>query len=135
MIKWCLNLKLLSTSSYHALRTSGFVTLPSERTLRDYTSYFYVLVLMVHGILFKMNFPYAHFGTQDATGDILFSIVWEAIRHLEAMSVCNTADRVSANRKFFRMHYDKEDPQPFYKTRNVYSPNNQWLFLLVIPHI
>ena len=40
MIKWCLNLKLLSTSAYHALRTSGFVTLPSERTLRDYTSYF-----------------------------------------------------------------------------------------------
>lgn len=25
MIKWCLNLKLLSSSAYHALRTSGFV--------------------------------------------------------------------------------------------------------------
>ena len=39
MIKWCLNLKLLSSSSYHALRTTGFVHLPSERTLRDYTHY------------------------------------------------------------------------------------------------
>ena len=37
IIKWCLNLKLLSTSAYHSLRTSGFVKLPSERTLRDYT--------------------------------------------------------------------------------------------------
>ena len=39
MIRWCLNLKLLSTSAYHALRMSGFVKLPSERTLRDYMHY------------------------------------------------------------------------------------------------
>ena len=37
IIKWCLNLKLLSSSSYHALRSSGVLSLPSERTLRDYT--------------------------------------------------------------------------------------------------
>lgn len=35
-----MNLKLLSSSAYHALRTSGFIQLPSERTLRDYTHYF-----------------------------------------------------------------------------------------------
>lgn len=40
MIRWCLNLKLLSSSSYHSLRTSGFIKLPSERTLRDYTHFF-----------------------------------------------------------------------------------------------
>ena len=40
MIRWCLNLKLLSTSAYHSLRTSGFIKLPSERTLRDYTNFF-----------------------------------------------------------------------------------------------
>lgn len=39
MILWCLNLKLLSSSAYHALRTSGFIQLPSERTLRDYTHF------------------------------------------------------------------------------------------------
>ena len=38
MIKWCLNLKLISSSAYHAMRSSGFITLPSERTLRDYTN-------------------------------------------------------------------------------------------------
>lgn len=37
MIRWCLSLKLLSSASYHALRSSKLVTLPSERTLRDYT--------------------------------------------------------------------------------------------------
>ncbi len=40
LIKWCINLKLISTAGYHALRTSGFVSLPSERTLRDYTHHF-----------------------------------------------------------------------------------------------
>ena len=40
IIKWCLNLKLMSSSVYHALQISGFITLPSERTLRDYTHYF-----------------------------------------------------------------------------------------------
>ena len=39
MIKWCLNLKLIPTASYHAMQSSGFITLPSERTLRDYTNY------------------------------------------------------------------------------------------------
>ena len=39
MIKWCLNLKLMSSSAYSALRTSGALTLPSERTLHDYTHF------------------------------------------------------------------------------------------------
>ena len=37
MIKWCLNVKLRSSSAYKAMRDSGFIKLPSERTLRDYT--------------------------------------------------------------------------------------------------
>lgn len=40
MIRWCLNLKLLSSSAYHAMRSAGFIKLPTERTLRDYTHYF-----------------------------------------------------------------------------------------------
>ena len=37
MIKWCLNIKLHSSATYEAIRESGFVSLPSSRTLRDYT--------------------------------------------------------------------------------------------------
>ena len=37
MITWCLNLKMMSSSAYHALRSSGCLELPSERTLRDFT--------------------------------------------------------------------------------------------------
>ena len=39
MVRWCLNLKLLSSNTYYALRTSGFMQLPCERTLRDYTHF------------------------------------------------------------------------------------------------
>ena len=37
MIRWCLNMKLLSPCAYTALRSSRLLKLPSERTLRDYT--------------------------------------------------------------------------------------------------
>ena len=40
MIRWCLSLKLLSSASYNALRSSNLLILPSERTLRDYTHTF-----------------------------------------------------------------------------------------------
>jgi hypothetical protein len=39
IIKWCLHLKFISSAGYHALRGSGLITLPSERTLRDYSHY------------------------------------------------------------------------------------------------
>ena len=38
MIKWCLNLKMISSAAYHNLRTSGMLVLPSERTLHDYSN-------------------------------------------------------------------------------------------------
>ena len=176
LIKWCLNLKLLSSSAYHAMRTSGFLKLPLVRTLRDYVHYFsnrpgfqkevhqqllkeakieslpenrrffslildemkikeglvynkhsgemigfthlgdinnelmkleqgnehppianHVLIIMVRGLLFKLEFPYAHFGTEGVTADVLYPIVWEAIRLLEADGVkvlCVTADKI-----------------------------------------
>lgn len=37
MIKWCLYLKSKSSSTYDALRHSGFIHLPSERLLYDYS--------------------------------------------------------------------------------------------------
>ena len=37
LIRWCLHLKLISTSAYDSLRSTGVLTLPCERTLRDYT--------------------------------------------------------------------------------------------------
>ena len=39
IVKWCLSLRLKSPAAYHTLTESGFLVLPSERTLRDYTHY------------------------------------------------------------------------------------------------
>ena len=36
-IRWCLNIILTSGKSYDILRESGFICLPSRRTLRDHT--------------------------------------------------------------------------------------------------
>ncbi len=169
IIRWCINMKLLSSSTYHATRTAGFIKLPSERTLRDYTHYFkqkagyqvevlkqlqeeskvdelpgnkqfcgiiidemkireglvydkttgevcgyceigdindelaalqtqclgkdtlqiakYMLVVMVRGILFKLEFAFAHFACTDLTGEQIFPIVWEAIRLVESIGL------------------------------------------------
>ena len=38
LIKWCLNLRMISSAAYHNLCTSGMLLLPSERTLRDYSN-------------------------------------------------------------------------------------------------
>ncbi|XP_062608616.1 uncharacterized protein LOC134270400 [Saccostrea cucullata] len=39
IIRWCLYLRQKSSKAYDALRDSGFITLPSSRTLFDYTHY------------------------------------------------------------------------------------------------
>ena len=40
MIKWCLYLRHKSSGMYEAMRESGCISLPSQRTLRDYTHCF-----------------------------------------------------------------------------------------------
>ena len=40
ILRWALNLKMRSSGAYHDMQSAGFITLPSERTLRDYTHFF-----------------------------------------------------------------------------------------------
>ena len=223
MIKWCLNLKLLSSSSYHVLRTTGFIHLPSERTLRDYTHYVkarsgfqddidedltreanltelsetkkhvvvlidemkikdslvydkhgtkiigfvdigdvsnrlseleksyssetmeshptiatHMLVLMVRGIYFCLEYPYAHFPTHRLRAASLFSIMWEGIEHLETLGfkvLAITGDGASMNRKFFKMHSDGHGG-PCYKMPNPYSSEERSIFFFSdVPHL
>lgn len=227
MIRWCLNLKLLSSSSYHALRTSGFIKLPSERTLRDYTHFFntkpgfqvevgemlvrdvklselpdwkkhvvllldemkikeslvydkhgaevigfvnlgtindqlaqferdlaktnrtaetnqpppianHILAIMVRGIFIRLRFAYAHFPTTGIHSDYLFSIVWEAVEHLESLGfkvLVITADGASPNRKFFHMHGNKCN-EVCHKTENPYTDENRCIYFMSdVPHL
>ncbi len=171
----------MSSSSYHGMRSAGFIKLPSERTLRDYSNYFksktgyqvemirelqqesklptlpeskkyvtltidemkvkenlvydknsgeiigftslggvnddldtiarkcenplkrpdiatHVLVVMVRGIFFKLNFA------SSMTGEQLFPIVWEGVKLIESLGLKVLCIGASPNRKFFRMH-------------------------------
>ena len=95
----------------------------------------HVLVLMVRGIFFRLQFPYAHFGTEGITADTLYPIVWEAVRRLEVDGfkvISVTADGDSANRKFFRMHKTSDFLVP-YKTKNPYAIDGRWLYFIADP--
>ena len=37
----------------------------------------HLLVLMVRGVFFKLQFPFAHFATKGITTHLVFPIVWE----------------------------------------------------------
>ena len=218
MIKWCLNLRLISSAAYHAMRSSGFITLPSERTLRDYTNYIkgklgfqqqvlemlqresnidslpeskryviltldemkikedivydkntgemtgfinlgdinnaiqdlqhdnatshppvatHLLTLMVRGVFIKLEYPFAHFGTDNLTAGTLFPIVWEGVQHLEEMGfrvIGITADGASHNRKFFRMHRKSDsDSSCVHKTENPFSEEERFIYFISDP--
>ena len=67
----------------------------------------HMLVLMVKGIFFHMEYPYACFLTHRLTASSLFSIMWEGIEHLEELGfkvIAIMGDGASTNRKFFKMH-------------------------------
>ncbi len=76
------------------------------------------MVLLVRGLFFKLNFPYAHFPTRKGiVADMLFPI---AIRQLEAIGfkvISVTADGASPNRKSFRMNGNGSGLT--YKTHNL----------------
>ena len=67
----------------------------------------HMLVFTVRALFVNFRFPYAHYSTTNLTADILFPLVWDVIRHLEAAGpkvLSLTGDKGSCNPKFFHMH-------------------------------
>ena len=97
----------------------------------------HVLVLMVRGTMFNLSFPYAHFGTEGITADLLYPVIWEAIRRLEVNEIkviSVTADGASSNRKFFRMHKKPNDGDTYtYKARNPFTVQGRWVYFFADP--
>ena len=76
----------------------------------------YVLAIVAQCILFKLEFPCAHFGTEGITADFLYPTIWKAIWLLEvdgAKVLCITADGASLNRKLFKIHKTSDFPFPY----------------------
>lgn len=60
-----------------------------------------MLVLMVRGLFYKLNYPYAQFACSSISGDLMFDPVWEAVSRLERLGfhvLGLTCDGCSANR-------------------------------------
>ena len=71
-----------------------------------------MLVMMVRGLLSKLNFPYAQFACANLTGDQLVDPVWEAIARLERQGLkvlCLTCDGASTNRRLWSLHGKDRD--------------------------
>ena len=93
-----------------------------------------MLVLMVRGIFFKMEYPYAHFPTKRLTATSLSSIMWQGIERLEFLGfkvLAVTGDGASTNRKFFRMNSNPTDSS-CHKTVNPYSSSGRFFVLHII---
>ena len=63
-----------------------------------------MLVFMVRGIFASVDFPYAQYTTRGISGDQLYPVVWEVVKHLECAGPqvhALTCDKASPNYKFF----------------------------------
>ena len=47
-----------------------------------------MMVLMVRGLLCKLDYPYAQFACVKVAGDLIFDPIWEAVARLERMGFC-----------------------------------------------
>jgi len=99
-----------------------------------------MLVIMVRGLLSKLNFPYAQFACANLTGDQLVDPVLEAIARLERQGIkvlCLTCDGASTNRRLWSIHgkgRDLGDKGVLYKVPNIYSPDpSRYLYFISDP--
>ncbi len=66
-----------------------------------------MLVLMVRGLITRLEFPYAQFPCCDVTRDQMFDPFWEAVRRLETVGLKVLAaafDSASPNRRLVKIH-------------------------------
>ena len=95
-----------------------------------------MLVFMVRGLLSNLEFPYAQFPCTTLTGEQIFVPFWEAVSRLErcgfkVMGV--TADGLSVNRHFFKLHGDNTTDTPVHKTTNPYTSEDRYLYFFSDP--
>lgn len=95
----------------------------------------HMLTFMVRGLLSELDFPYASFPCLSLGGDQLYSIVWGAVRRLEACGMkvlALTSDGASCNRNFYKLHKSTSD-HVMYKAKNPYSADDRSIFFISDP--
>lgn len=94
-----------------------------------------IVVLMVRGLFYKFNFPYAQFACDTLSGNLLMDPIWGAIFRLERMGFCVlslTCDGASTNRRLWKLHSNDD---LVYKVPNIYAPERPLYFFCDPPHL
>ncbi len=96
-----------------------------------------MLVLMVRGLIMRLQFPYAQFPCCDLTEEEMFIPFWEAVRRLETIGLkvlAATFDGASPNRRLVKIHAlgSQKSGVP-YKVLNPYALEERYLFFISDP--
>ena len=94
-----------------------------------------MLVLMVRGLFYKLNYPYVQFACSSISGDLMFDPVWEAVSRLERLGfrvLGLTCDGGSPNRRLWKLHSEKEEL--IYKVPNLFASDGpRFLYFISDP--
>lgn len=93
-----------------------------------------MLVLMVWGLFTKFQFAYAQFPCASISGYQMYDIFWEAVERIERCGlkvIACTADGLSVNRNFFRIHGKRDDT--VHKVLNPCTGEKRHIFFFVDP--
>ncbi len=94
-----------------------------------------LLVFMVRGVVTNFVFPYALYPAASLKGCDLFPLLWDVIERLTRNSfhvLAVTCDGATCNRRLFSLH-SKTRKDIVYKTRNVFSANNEFIYFVSDP--
>lgn len=96
---------------------------------------------MVRGVGTRLEYPLAHFPCIGCAADLLYPLLWDAVRLLETLGlkvIASTSDGASTNRKLVKMHKlpRTQKGNVVYKTKNVYSQDGRDLYFIAdVPHL
>ena len=79
-----------------------------------------MMVIMVRGLLHRLDYTYAQFACGKLSGDLMFDPIWEAVERLErigffVLGLC--CDGASANSKLWKLH--SESKELMYRVPNI----------------
>ena len=92
-----------------------------------------MMVIMVRGLVTKLQFAYAQFPCASVCGYHLYDIFWEAVQRLERCGfrvIACTCDGLSVNRNFFKLH---GKGTVVHKALNPYSNEKRYVFFMSDP--
>ncbi len=94
-----------------------------------------MLVIMVRGLMTKLQFPYVQFTCVNLTGTQIYPLFWEAVYRVERCElkvIGATFDGAAPNRRFLSLGPTPKD-QVLHKVKNLYTREKREIFFFSDP--